>query len=367
MAVRKARGAAWAAALALAFTGAVAAPSSARSGSPTPGEPRTIAEGFAGPTGLAVANTGTVYVADLFAGTLFKVRRGVTTPIASAQAEGQSITGVVAERHGVAYTETGGGMGTTIGFLRHLSGSGRITTLGDTGTFEATQNPDQVNTYGFQDLSEECLAQIPPDFFPPPQYTGALDSNSYAVVTLADGSRVVADAGGNDLVRIRKNGRISTLAVLPPIPVTVPDDPSVLGLPDCTAGATYGLEPVPTDVEIGPHGHLYVTALPGGPEDGSLGANGAVFKVNPRTGKVTLVATGFAGATDLAIGPGGTIYVTELFGNRISVVKNGGPRPFLDIPAPNAVEYKHGALYAAVGFGSGNASVVKIPLRHHGS
>ena len=58
------------------------------------------------------------------------------------------------------------------------------------------------------------------------------------------------------------------------------------GLPKCTVGKKFALEAVPTDIEVGPDGKLYVTSLPGGPEDGSLGVNGRVLRVNPATGKV---------------------------------------------------------------------------------
>ena len=57
--------------------------------------------------------------------------------------------------------------------------------------------------------------------------------------------------------------------------------------PACVVGEEYAFEPVPTDVEFGPDGWLYVSSLPGGPEDASLGARGAVFRVNPWTGHTT--------------------------------------------------------------------------------
>ena len=63
-----------------------------------------------------------------------------------------------------------------------------------------------------------------------------------------------------------------------------------IGLPACVTGLNYKFEPVPTDVEMGPDGWLYVSSLPGGPEDGSLGAQGRVYKVNPANGKVVEVA-----------------------------------------------------------------------------
>src|SRR4029450_3789544 len=91
---------------------------------------------------------------------------------------------------------------------------------------------------------------------------------------------------------------IRTLAVLPSQPLKITEDIAhAQGLPDCVIGVTYRFEAVPTDVEVGRDGYLYVTTLPGGPEDPSLGARGKVYRVNPRNGHIKLVATGFAGGT----------------------------------------------------------------------
>ena len=103
-------------------------------------------------------------------------------------------------------------------------------------------------------------------------------------------------------------------------------------------GKTYRFEPVPTDVEVGPDGLLYVSTLPGGPEDPSLGARGAVYKVNPSTGKVWKLAGGLLGATNLAVGPDGTVYAAELFSGRVSVVTKGTVTPFVEIPNALSVE-----------------------------
>ena len=131
----------------------------------------------------------------------------------------------------------------------------------------------------------------------------------------------VADAGGNDLLKVDKApAHISTLAVLPPQPVTVTaQQAAALGAPDCLVGETYAFEPVPTDVEVGPGGRLWVTTLPGGPEDPSLGARGSLYSVG-QGGRSTRVATGFSGATNLALSGDGSAYVTELFGGKISKV-----------------------------------------------
>ncbi len=99
---------------------------------------------------------------------------------------------------------------------------------------------------------------------------------------------------------------------------------------------------------------VYVTSLPGGPENPSLGARGAVYRVNPATGSVTRIGSGFTGATGLAISPAGRIYVAELFGNQISALNNGGPQPLVNVNAPAALEWANGKLYATIdAFGSG--------------
>jgi len=131
------------------------------------------------------------------------------------------------------------------------------------------------------------------------------------------------------------------------------------GLPDCTIGLTYNFEPVPTDVEVAPNGTLYVSLLPGGPEDPSLGARGSVYTVNPRTGTTQKIAGGFAGATNLALGPGGTIYVSELFADRIAVVRGGTTVDTIALSWPAAVEYARGTLYASTNV-FGNGAVVTI-------
>jgi sugar lactone lactonase YvrE len=100
------------------------------------------------------------------------------------------------------------------------------------------------------------------------------------------------------------------------------------------------LEAVPTDIELGPDGWLYVTSLPGGPEDGSLGANGRVLKVNPATGKVRTVVRGLVSPTGVAVAADGDLYVAQLFRGEISRVRAGSTkvRPYLRVALPAAVE-----------------------------
>jgi hypothetical protein len=95
------------------------------------------------------------------------------------------------------------------------------------------------------------------------------------------------------------------------------------------------------------------TLLPGGPEDDSLGARGSIWKI-PGDFEVFEVASGFLGATNLAVGRPGYLYVTELFGNRVSELHNGVITPVINLPAPAGLEYDAGDLVVSYDvFGDG--------------
>lgn len=219
---------------------------------------------------------------------------------------------------------------------------GRTRTVADLLAFEKAKNPDARSTYGFVGLAPACAAQLPPELLGSP---GGVDSHPYGTVT-SKGKTFVADAGANAILSVDRKGKVRTVAVLPPVKVTVTSTVATsLGLPDCVVGKKIALEPVPTDIEVGRDGRLYVTTLPGGPEDGSLGALGAVHRIDPRTGRVTKVASGFSGATGLALAPRGTIYVTELFSGEVSKIdRRGKVSTLFRAESPAAIEYSRGRL-----------------------
>jgi hypothetical protein len=180
----------------------------------------------------------------------------------------------------------------------------------------------------------------------PVQYRGLVDSNPYAVASYGR-KWVVADAGGNDLLWVDRRGRVSTAAVLPRQPLRITTAiANELGLPSCVVGVTYNFEAVPTDVEVGPDGYLYVSILAGGPESPALGARSRVYRVDPDTGRSTRVGQRLAGATNLAVAKNGTIYVAEFFGGRISKLVNGLPKTYVELPNALSVEAGPNALWA---------------------
>lgn len=341
-----------------AASGVAAGPASASTGAVV------LASGLSAVSGLAVDQDGSVYASQLLPGSLLEVSTGTAIPVAKSATP---VTGVdVVGRGAVVYTH---GSGREAGTVEAVLADGRTRTIADTTAYEARRNPDAMSSYGFQDLAPECAADVPSTGALPGgglPYDGKVASTTAAIAVLADGTRVVADNAGNDLVRITRTGAMSTIAVLPAVAVKVTAVLAAsLGLPGCAIGATYTFEPAPTDVEIGPDGLLYVSTMPGGPGGGALAARGSVFSVDPETGEVEEVASGFRGAIDLAVAPDGTIYVAELFGGQISIANGDSPITFRLVSRPSAVEFAGGALYAAVGFSfvPGTGQVVSIFLR----
>ncbi|NND04555.1 MAG: ScyD/ScyE family protein [Acidimicrobiia bacterium] len=318
-----------------------------------------LATGLVGPLGLAVGDDGTVYVTEAFAGRLTAIDKNGSTKVL-LDAPGTEIAGVDAKGKGtLVFTQTvfDGAPGEEApvldALLARLRPNGKVKAVASTNDYEAAVNPDSGSLYGLVDLSgaadaASCNANWPTEFLGPQTYTGIVESHPYAVA-IVPGGHVVADAAANAIFHIKANGDISTLAVLPPIPQEITqelaDSIDFADLSGCVGGFYYG-EPVPTDIEVGPDGHYYVSTLPGGPE--APGA-GAVWKVNPANGAVTLVSAGLTTPVDIAVADDGTIWVAELFGFQISTIKNGTVAPEMFAPLPGAIEIgPDGTIFAVI-------------------
>ncbi|MDZ5663044.1 ScyD/ScyE family protein [Nocardioides sp. S-58] len=318
--------------LATPAAGAVAAP-----------EPTTVAKKLVTPLSMVVAGDGTAYVSQNFAGLLTAVVPGKKPQVVFAAEKGTEV-GALSEAGGTVRFATTKGKATKLWSMRPGS---RPSKVADLWKHERTKNPDGDQAYGFVGLDPACAAQVPPDV--PATYTGILESHPYGS-TVHRGTTYVADAAGNTIVGVKDNGKVSTVAVLPPVPVVVTAEAAAANaLPACTVGKTYNFEPVPTDVEVGKGGWLYVTLLPGGPEDGSTGAQGRLVKVKAKSGKVREVASGFAGATGVAVADNGDVYVAQLFAGQVSRVRSGSStaKPYASTMMPAAVEWADGDLYVS--------------------
>jgi hypothetical protein len=337
------------ASLALAATPLAVMPaaSSAGSGGGSGGQGfEVLARGLVAPLSLDVTSTGTVWFSQNFAGVLMRARPGKAPEAVYASSDGSEVGAVSFRRGTVTFATTSADGSQTA--LHTRSRNGSIDMLADLSGYEGSANPDAGQTYGVDDLDPACEAKWPVGTLGPATYQGIVESHPYASLSVGH-TRYVADAAANAILEVAPNGSVSTAAVLPPQPAEITADAAAgLGIPACAVGHVYDFEPVPTDVERGKNGMLYVTLLPGGPEDPSLGARASVLRVNPWDGSSHVVATGLLSATGLAVADNGTLYVAELFGGRIAKIPPGASTPVGGrmITMPGDVEIENGRLYA---------------------
>lgn len=302
---------------------------------------RTLDDTVIAPFQLAITGHN-VFATDGFTGTVAKYDLAGHKKIIASP--GGETAGIDVAPDGRTYAYTGTDAAGAYLKIVGTHGSRRV----DLGAYEASHNPDGNVTYGVIAGGNPCanavLGQMTGG---QATYKGVVESHPYAVAWMGGGNWAVADAAGNDILKVSSSGRVSTVAVLPTQPLKITAAmASSLGLPSCVVGVTYAFEPVPTDVES-MYGQLWVSTLPGGPEDASLGARGKVYVVNPWLGRSHMVAGGFLGATNLAVRPNGTIYVTELFAGKITGINWFKRWTVISVPRPLAVEVHGSSLWFA--------------------
>lgn len=217
-----------------------------------------------------------------------------------------------------------------LGHLLRITTGGARQSVADVAAFEGTNNPDGGNPNA-----------------------GGIDSNPFAVLALRN-QRIVADAGGNDLLMVNATGVVTTVAVFPSRTVPAPPIP---GLPP-----QVDMQSVPDSIVLGPDGAYYVGELTGFPfpvggarvyrvvpgqapqiyasgftniiglqfaSDGNLYVlehaakgllqalqpggdyTGALIRVTPELTKTTVISTGLTAPTGLTISPTGGIYISN--------------------------------------------------------
>jgi hypothetical protein len=166
----------------------------------------------------------------------------------------------------------------------------------------------------------------------------APDSDPYGVLA-AYGRIYVVDAANNTLLAV-ENGRIRTLRVFPYRHGN---------------GSDGSFDTVPTSIATDGKGHLYVGTL------GSFAPGAARVYVLDRRGRLLRVIRHLDQVTGVAVGPGGTVYVSEIFGGqqgpfdkagrptgRIVSIRPDGTRFNRYAPHPGGVAVRGGHLYVSV-------------------
>jgi sugar lactone lactonase YvrE len=198
-----------------------------------------------------------------------------------------------------------------------------------------------------EDIAEYELENNPDGFVP--------DSNPFGMAAVP-GAVIIADAGGNDLLRVAANGMISTLAVFP----TFPKPPGLPGPPNVQA--------VPTSVVVGPDGDYYVGQLTGFP---FIPGRANIYRVPAGGGAPEVEYSGFTNIIDVAFGPDGSLYVLEIAaagipnfgtGRLVRIAPDGTQTTVIgSLFAPGGVAFgKDGAIYITVGSITPAGAVLKI-------
>ena len=159
-------------------------------------DPTVVAEGLVSPLSLAVADDGSVFVSQNFAGALTKVPfGGEPTQVFADEAQREvgavSVSGTV-----VTFATTGDPMKPDAR-LWTLDSEGTQTLVANLGAHEKKNNADAEKTYGIGHLGKECTQAIPRSkragIVP---YGGIVESHPYA--SYVDGATTyVADAAAN--------------------------------------------------------------------------------------------------------------------------------------------------------------------------
>jgi hypothetical protein len=267
-------------------TGAVLAPESAQAS--------VSSISLAGPVfGMAGAPDGSLLVADAGVG-IVEVRKGSSKLVVPLP----GVSDVDPIGNGAMYAITGAGEDNNMaGKLFRASRGAGATQIADLSGFEAAVNPDG----------------------------GEIDSNPFDVETLGGGKALVADAGGNDLLVVDRQGRIDWIATLPDELVSTAHAKTLAGCPNPPADLAFvcdlpGMIPgqgVATSVAVGPDGAYYVGELKGFPAEPGTSR---VWRIEPgarhahcgTSPACRVVADGFTSIVDLTFGTNGKMYVVEM-------------------------------------------------------
>lgn len=188
------------------------------------------------------------------------------------------------------------------------------------------------------------------------------DSNPVGFIRWGRGFAAV-DAGGNDLLKVTRRGRISTLAVFDTREV-----PNPFGGPDVD------MQAVPTSVIAGPRRSLFVSELTGFPFPPG---EARIYKVRPGHAPQVYV-TGLTNVTDLAWHRG-HLYVVQIadegllaagdglpMGSLVRIERDGSKETVVDnLPAPYGVAVKGNSAYVTTcSVCAGGGEVLKVSLAH---
>ncbi|HWM74291.1 MAG TPA: ScyD/ScyE family protein [Nocardioides sp.] len=246
---------------------------------------RTVVGGLDGPRGLDALGHGKTLITEIDGTFSLVIERRGKAPrvIELGSLPGGFSPAIAAGKHGKIYILTGGGP------PDGPPAEGAATLYQWRYGYDQPKPVFDVAAYQTGDPDLDDLEGLP------------TTSNPFGLAALRDGSVLIADAEGNDLIRWWPNGHAVTVARLKPRLVDVPPE---LGLPFEETEA----EAVATSITVGPDGYWYVGELRGFPatpgtsqiwriKPGSVGA--VCDPEKPWRGRCTRYADGLTSIVDL--------------------------------------------------------------------
>jgi DNA-binding beta-propeller fold protein YncE len=273
---------------------------------------KVVATGFAGPLHLDFGQSnGDLYVADAFLGQVVRIntttgKRGVAAQLPGF-APGIGLRGdTIYATLSSAPPDTGGPGAQGPTSLVRVGAKNSQQQIADLLAHEVSANPDGQ-----------------------PQETGPdadAWSNPYAILPLAD-TILVADAAGNDVLKVTKGGKVSTLTALPTFEAPGCDDFPNNGVPNG------GCDPVPTDLALTRDGKYVLVS--------GLGAEveGHIYKIELKTGKIVKTWGGLPPLTGIETDSRGNIYASSLFANAIFRIAPDGTTTAANVPGPTGLKW----------------------------
>ena len=270
------------------------------------------------PFQIAVRN-GTIWYADGAAGTITELRNGRKTVVVTGGAEGVAVSGKK-----LAYTKTP--RATASQRLGRPPAGASATMIVNLRSLRAHPQPGRATcTYGIIRQLQPVCGQ-----------TSSTASSPAAPATPASRTRTPTRSRRFPVVPGRSPRRRATrscgsasaagspsIALLPRQPITITQKMAdAMDAPDCVvASGTPSSRCRPTSSVTG-------TATSGSRCSPVVRRTRASVPAvrstrSPRAARCRRIHGGFLGATNLAVTPGGKVYVAELFKNRISTLRNG--------------------------------------------
>jgi hypothetical protein len=259
---------------------------------PAAASARVIASGLDNPRGIGFAPGGRILVVESLSGEITQLRRQRGFP-RSTIATVPGAVDIASRGRGRTYAVIGSPppsapLGRPAALLVRIRANGSWRLVADIGAYQK-RDPDP------HDIEDNPTT-----------------SNPNGLALLPNGRILVVDAEGNDLLLVRRNGSIQTVARFPTR--TVPW-PSGLG-EGPPPGTPVPSESVPTSVTVGPDGAWYVAELRGFP---FTPGKSRVWRVDPKARGVDCGSSrrcrvyrdGFTSVIDLAFGDD-RLYVLEL-------------------------------------------------------